>query len=180
MVIKSGKENLVLVFVIFICFAFLYVLAWSETGIWHYGILGIGVIVTVRYWIMLMRKLIMDEQGCTVSFLWFKKKYYWNQLKVKRIESYEKHQGYSIPYTGGVIFSKKSVYKPIGWTPLYYNWLFHPFSFFFVNFAVQLNLKRTKARPCPPIYEIKEEVFLSQMQEWGVELEDTRKKYRRR
>lgn len=94
---------------------------------------------------------------------------------MKRVEAYKVIYSRSgMPYTGGVIFSSRKVYKsckPTYWRhPINYN-LLHPFSFFFVCFQVDL----PKGVPDPEIYVVDEAVFIEKMRSWNVELEDTRR-----
>ncbi len=134
------------------------------------------IIAIIQALISYRRTLIMDEEGCTIKFLWFTHKYKWTELETKRIEDYTNALRYMEPYGKGVIFYKKRVRKPKWILPSHYNIFIHPFSFFFVYFDPHIDsriIKKKRAKQA--LYCVEESEFLKQMAEWGVELEDTRK-----
>ncbi len=129
---------------------------------------------TIKFWITYGRTLIMDEEGCTVKFLGFSRKYKWTELKTKRIEDYTRALSYREPYTGGVIFYKKRTRKPQWITPANYSFCVHPFTFFFVYFTPNTSAPVGSYHYRMKVYEVNENEFLNQFKEWNVELEDVR------
>ena len=111
------------------------------------------------------RTLEFSESGCVIKFLCFKKEYKWDELKTKNIEKVSHRLGCrGDSYERAVVFSKREKYH----TPeilSIISCLFSIHSFFF--FAV---LFTPKSRTSFSIYEIEEEVFMSKMEEWGVEI----------
>ena len=80
MVVKSGKGNRITgILLVLGAIVFFY----SDIEV----LVGVIVLFT-RLWMTMDRTLIMDEEGCTVSFLGFRKKYLWKNLRIKRIERY--------------------------------------------------------------------------------------------
>jgi len=150
MVNPSEKSNLT--WGIIIIFGVLFFLLWIKAFI---------------YW---FRVFVFDEEGCTVKLLFIKKKYFWKDLKCKKIAHYRQQHsrlfvgdGLSVAY-----FSKRKIRKKKSIQPELYNFLsfFGTFSFFFVNFIGEE--KNFRAR----LYNYDGEEFMKKMGEWGVELEE--------
>ncbi|MBQ3004412.1 MAG: hypothetical protein IJD88_00630 [Clostridia bacterium] len=160
---------MLLVCTILICFAFLEQ---------KFGFIATAIPVcflllfTIRFWITYGRTLIMDEEGCTVKFLCFRRKYKWTELKTKRVEDYTRALRYREPFTGGVIFCKKRTRKPKWLTPSNHCMLVHPFSFFFVYFDPHTNVPEGSYHYQIKAYVVEKEKFLKQMKEWNVDLEN--------
>lgn len=172
MVIKSEKGNKESVVIMFSCIAgFIILMAVNVKCNMGYLLACTFILFfgAMRYWIATGRTLIMNEDGCTVCFGWYKKKYKWDELKVKRMEDYRNAFGYRSPYTKGVIFSPNIIHKPKWLKPEEYSIHVHPITFFFVYFPPA---KRTRANG-PALYTVDEEVFREKMKIWNVELENT-------
>ena len=139
MVVKSGKGNRVMGIASVLI---IIILMYNDIEI----LVGTLVLFT-RLWIALDRTLIMDEEGCTVSFLGFKKKYLWKNLSIKRIEHYYYDVG-AYNYYGdsdAIVFSVHRIHKP-RWMQAYdYSFLIHPFSFLYiVLLCIQMERKIKK------------------------------------
>ncbi|MDO4337448.1 MAG: hypothetical protein Q4C91_05075 [Eubacteriales bacterium] len=145
---------------------------------------GFCIFLIINDWIIVGRTLIMDERGCTVCFLWLKKEYRWEELKVKRIEDYRKCRGRrgQPPYKGGAVFSRRdNIHRPARKDLVNYL-LFHPIiviTTFFVYFELEPEVKKKGGFTGAGIYEVDEKVFRENMKKWGVELEEPEKRYRR-
>ena len=50
-------------------------------------------LIALKMWVVYHRTIKMDKDGCTVSFLWFKKTYLWDELKTKHVENYDQRIG---------------------------------------------------------------------------------------
>lgn len=171
MIIKSEKGNMEQIVIMFGCIAAFIIL--MAVGVkcsmgFLFACAFILLFGAMRYWIATGRTLIMDEEGCTVCFGWYRKKYKWDELKVKRMEDYRNAFGHRSPYTKGVIFSPYTIHKPKWLKPDEYSKYVRPFTFFFVYFPPE---KRTRANG-PALYTIDEVVFLEKMKIWNVKLEN--------
>lgn len=132
------------------------VLAWSTM-----------IIIMTRYWIAIGRTFIMNEIGCVVILGGYRREYKWEEFKIKAIEDFSHARMTKSTYKKGVIFSVRNIHKPWWWEPTQYSWHLHPLSFVFVNFTPKGRFPGVEK-----IYEVDEDVFLRQMQEWNVELEE--------
>lgn len=177
MTIKSGKGSIAVDLMAIAMLACMFIIFLKDDVFWSMSVFCLGplTLFMIMHWFIIGRTVEMNEKGCIIHFLWYRKEYRWEELPVKRVEAYKATYGRSgMPYTGGVIFSSHKVYKPCKPTfwkhPMDYN-LLHPFSFFFVCFQVDL----PKGVPDPEIYVVDEAVFIEKMRSWNVELEDTRR-----
>ena len=114
-------------------------------------------------------ELIMDEDGCTMKYLIFKRRFLWEELKMKRVCPTGGKTTACYPYYDeGVLFALKKTKKKKISGYGYTAW--HPFSSFMVNF------KETKEPDAPEesqVYEVERDTFLRQMKEWGIKIEGT-------
>ena len=107
-----------------------------------------------------LKVLMLDNEGVTVKFLFYKKKYSWDYFQTKRIQTFAKSLS-GEPSVRGAFFSKKkkkTVIMP------HHKDLFFPFSFRYVYFATNSKLEGA------PFFEVDEKLFREKMEEWGVEL----------
>lgn len=130
-------------------------------------IFGSLSLIIIPYWIATGRTFVMNEEGCVVSILWYRKQYKWADFQVKGIEDFCHAREYKNTYTRGAVFSTRRIRKPWWWTPELYCWRLHPLSFVFVNFTPKERWFGTS-----PIYEMDEKKFMEKMKEWNVELEE--------
>lgn len=178
MTIKPSKSHVIYLIVFPLLFSALFALLLSlEFGI--YGLFAGVILYAVLFLIFLRiifvngRTIIMDEKGCVVKFMCFKKTYLWSELNTKRIFDCSCACNGQVPYKRGVVFSKrKKIRFPSFWTPSDYaiKWG-NPFSFFFLYFK-PTDENRKNASPFTNYYmiEISEEMFLVKMKEWGITL----------
>lgn len=163
--LRSKIETIFIAIVgVFLCFVIYdpdYILAISITFVAY-------ELFVLKAWAVYHRTIKMDKDGCTVSFLWFKKTYLWDELKTKHVEkNYDQRIGNRYwYYKKGVVFSKKENFKTPEFLDIfaYMNVCLNPFSFFVVLF-----------KPDPPkesagIYEVDEAEFMAKMEEFGVVL----------
>lgn len=190
-VIKSSKIQIIMILIVYIVIFVMSLVMVPDEPELIIGVMLFTGLFFFRLCVCYGRTLIMDEMGCTIRFLKIEKKYQWDELKIKRIEDFNFD---SERYESGVVFFKHPIRKPTWYGAMNYCFWVHPFSFFFVYFK-----KPPKALPegkrygkimdshltwepteTFSVYAVDEEEFLTQMKEWGVELADTRRKYRRR
>lgn len=116
------------------------------------------------------RTFIMDEEGCTVCFWKYRKKYAWEELKTRKIEEHHlpsMFRGrYSCPYLKEAIFAPHKIRKPKVIRAQLYS-LFHPLSCVYINFSIGDVPYHGR------YYEVDEVTFRQKMKEWGVDLEET-------
>ena len=130
-----------------------------------------GVYVFIKFEVFHFRKLEFDENGCTVKFLFLKKKYTWEKLKIKRLEKYESQ--YSMYQYGNgtkvAVFSPHRFLKPKSLLPVSFVIIpfVNPFNYIFINLTGNDN------NPVPKgYYEYDENEFVQKMKEWNVEFDE--------
>ena len=175
MVIKSPKENHIVISIIILCIEIASLIETKITGEFSFIIFMTLInIILVRYWISIGRTLIMNEEGCTVKFFWYSRTYSWSELETKQIEDYTHSYGGRQPYKAGAIFYHKQTKKPSWLPPDGWSVFLHPFSFVFVLFNPHVEYKAAVAYPYPDAYLVEETEFRKKMAEWNVELKDNR------
>ncbi|MDO4337444.1 MAG: hypothetical protein Q4C91_05055 [Eubacteriales bacterium] len=188
MVIKSEKGYYGYIMVGIVAIVIFIIITWDMGEVLEVKMVlcsgyAFCILLMINYWIMVGRTLIMDERGCTVCFLWLKKEYRWEELKVKRIEDYSKCMGSKGPhYKGGAVFSlRDNIHRP-AWKHLGDYLALHPIKVltsFFVYFEMKPGVKKKEGDTGYGYYEVDEKVFRENMKKWGVELEEPEKRYRR-
>lgn len=115
------------------------------------------------------RTFVFDENGCTVCFGIYRKKYSWNELKTKKIERYYGPDILggivSCPYMEVAIMAPYVIRKPRFIRAPLYSCL-HPLSCIYINFALKEGNYETGR-----YYEIDKEIFLQQMNAWSINWE---------
>ena len=118
MVFKPN-ENLVLAIILgyiftFVFLTFMMILALISNGEfwWLYILLyGLFLIVSLKMFQTYGSSLRMDENGCSLEFLWIKKKYRWCDLKTIRVEDLRATFDMSC-YEKCIVFSTKQKVRP--------------------------------------------------------------------
>ncbi len=118
----------------------------------------------VRYWAAIGKTLIISKDGCMVRWLWYRRVYSWEELKVRRC--FQVGYEYRCSATKGVEFSKKAIRRP-AWlgSAAYAIWV-HPLSYLFVYFYTG---KPSNAEI--PFYMATENEFREKLMEYGVSLD---------
>ena len=155
--IKTGNkiDMLLVILVIFIMFL---------TYLWCvFGLINIG------------RKIELTREGGTISFLWIKRRYSWEEYPVKKIERYsDRYNPWapSTPYEEGAVFSKVPVKRSKKYRPEEPRSYLtrYVFSTVWVCFRNE-ECKKRKWAYNTGLFEVDKEEFLQKMEEWGVELE---------
>ena len=171
LIVRDKNYNLYFAVYIFVCISLLliYVYGFEDVSIsfallinspaYLIGILGL---------ISTGRTFIMNEEGCTVCFWKYRKKYTWGELKTKRIESHVLPSMFRgsvfCPYLKEAIFAPYKIRKPKVIRADLYS-IFHPFSCIYVNFAIEDEKWQTGR-----YYEVEETTFKEKMKQWSVEL----------
>ena len=120
----------------------------------------------IRLLIIFGRTIDMDENGCTIKFLFFKaRRYKWSEFKTICLEDNSQRLfGRGDPYQKFVVFSTREKFH----TPelisimTYLYFCLRPFRFFVVLFRPKRKFGA---------YGIDEELFRSKMKEFGVEVQ---------
>ena len=136
-------------------------------------IVFLGILLsTISLWILWSegKVLILDETGCTVKFLKYKKYMKWDEIETKQLRV---NMGM---YYEGVLLSRCKEKPPNTGKSDWYV-LKHPLSSFQVNFTGMHNphlspnrYVSVKAEMCA----IDKELFLKKMEEWGVKIDSVR------
>ena len=136
------------------------------------------MLLGILYVVSNSKRIIMDEKGCVIEFLFlnkihfFTQKYNWEDILCVKVMDCHKicnDSRYGYPYSNVVVFSHKKVKIPKVIRPDTFSAI-RPLSFFYVYFKRDagqiMHSKRMKS------YEIDESLFREKMAEWGVELEE--------
>ena len=180
MVFKPSKESVLYIIILFsscsISFIIIGLYYSNKRNLW-WGILVLCVFFAICAFKLLMiygSTLTMDENGCTLDFLWIRKKYLWSDLKTIRVEDlratiYATHD--SSGYEKCIVFSTKARIKPFIYaTPNFrYDFFGTHFKTFFVYF-VKYN-KDGKRNDNGTLWSCEEEEMLAKLKEWGIEPE---------
>ena len=115
--------------------------------------IGICFLMITRYWIAVGRVFVLDCNGVTISFLWYKKCYAWEDFQLKKFFICKEGFGYRSPYSRGIELSYKQIRRPTWLQPIQYCFLAHPFSYIVIHFPPE------KQPPIkyPAIYESDDE-----------------------
>ena len=188
MVIKPGKYTIqyiiiseILVCVGFLLFLLLFFLH-SDFSIWLViGYVIVCLISNVPYIIASTRTIVMDETGYTVCWGHYKKYYCWDELELKQYVHYKGVYLQAFPTNcfHAAEFFPKQVRIPKRMNGHLYSVLFHPFSFVFVCFPPSKTWHTDKPvsyhKEYPIPYEVDEEFFRAKLNEWGVEMVETKR-----
>lgn len=172
MVIKPGKVVIQQMVISAICLLCLDVVVFIDSRSVALGLLFtlITFLIMLPWCIASGRTLIMDESGCTVCLLGYKRHYRWSELTTKQYIHYENCFEYRSLCTEAAEFSVKKARIP-KWMKAYtYSQFFRPFSFFFVYFPPDPRPKNEGLYPI--IYEADEQMFRAKMKEWHVEMKE--------
>ena len=131
---------------------------------WCFGIAALGILnvmLIVALWYR-SYKIIFDSEGCTRIWAKYKKRYTWERLIVRKrfISKEDKQEGVLFAIKDENIEKFKNLRK---------YFVLHPFSSFIVNFE-----KEEIAYGYLVTTAVDKEVFMRCLNEWGIELEDTR------
>ena len=136
------------------------------------GVLFLCVLLpyTLVWWFVFGKTIVLDEEGCTIKFFCFQKRYLWSDFQTKQYAKYSgSFRRYSLPYASGAEFCLKSQRKKKTMGFDAYSF-FHPWTFFFVFFSECDSKDRIKM--WYSYYVVNESEFRSKLQEWGVEMEE--------
>ena len=169
MIIKSSKKLLYVYLVSWFLLSLVPFMFLLSFGDWPQVAATVAVLlhfIMARDMLISFRTIEMDENGCTVSLLFFKKRYLWNELKTKHMEDYRDRliKGNPSGIYRGVVFSKKKNFRVPRIMHISVYWLIciNPFNFFVVFF------KPPEGFFSGGFYEVDEDVFMSKMEEYGV------------
>ena len=118
----------------------------------------------LRYATTVGKIVILDSEGCTILFLFYRKKYLWNEFTVKKLENFQGAYSYKQQPGTGAIFSIRSLRRPKRMGPSEFCMLTSPLSSFFVCFSIG------DAR-YPNSYTVDKTTFLDTLSRWGIELD---------
>lgn len=169
MKIKTDMTGMMCVIVAFLCVtlsAVLFCIQFHDAS--GLLLLIIAYPICFAYWLSVGRTIDIDAWGITVTFLFIKKHYLWNDLEVKRYINCEKSYGARDIVLSGAEFYAKPVRRPNWMKPSVYSGFFHPFSYIYVYFrSAEVDKNRY-----PLFYGINENSFKDALNQWGVIMQD--------
>ncbi len=149
-----------------ICFAIMQVVYWKNAA--GLGVCLVFLLLLIPVTISSCRTLVMDREGCTVTLLWFKRTYHWEDLQVKRYVRYDDELSFwgcrTYFNSTGAEFSLKKAAIPFKGLFRVYSLLRYPFSFFYVHFQKPRSLFSER--------EDFENAFRKTMREWQVDMQE--------
>lgn len=186
MKIEPGEEKYQQIIALFLfCIAVLFIggIRFKANIILLFFICIILCIVFMRHFIAVGRTIIMDQEGCTVIFGRYYKKYRWDELIVKRLEWFRgdghKFGVYSkmkiAVFAPHKIYKYYKNYKKGQWSASGYCMAWHPLSIIYVRLVSDIELEKVKSEKKFDnylSYVVEERTFLEKLDGWDVELED--------
>lgn len=176
MVIKteSGTVFANLLIMSILDIAIFWILVLKATNITVMTLGFVAILMNSSLWLSDMvyngRTLVMDQEGCTVIFGAFHKRYLWSDLQTRRLE-YFTRTGES---SRGVVFAKKHI-RSMNYEDPGKDALLKMFSVsFYVSFDIDdaERINKYELIPVPKYYKVDEKEFLTKMHEWGVKIEN--------
>lgn len=175
MIIKSKGNNAIIFFSIVAIIVYYFIMLFTfgkDFIIVTLLVCALLLSIIIRYWIATGKTIIINEYGCRISFLGYKREYSWYELETKYIEYYDNSIEYRTPYHGGMVFSKKEIKKPKWVKAGSYSIFIHPISVSFIYFKPERPKLYYKY---PQIYEVEENLFKEKMREWKVDIKGLNK-----
>ena len=172
MILKSDKANelfgsIIAVFnIIFIMGIVLRVMKGKFLILWLFAWVFTPYMM-MTLWLCEGKTIIMDAEGCDISFWKFRKKYLWSEFQTKRLEIYCASRGYR---KRGIVFCKKRIKSMNESHPSNYAFIRPFLSYFYVTFPAAEEDKTRGNDPEKDLCEVNEEEFISKMKEWNVRI----------
>ncbi len=173
MVVRSEKETVSYVWLCFLLLMIIALILWLGAGwqVWAAGLMLLlpSLFILLPFWVQVGKTLTFDQDGVAVCFLWLRKKYAWQELKVKRLETYP-GATYKSPYDQGMVFSGKKCRKPSRMKPTACFLFMLPLSCIYVCFRItdEKALPDKKLRAAMA-YPVDKDIFLDMLRLWQVE-----------
>lgn len=185
--IKLGKDNKIFMSLMIIIFGIMIVVMaeliqevivqGKKDNYWAVILLGICIVgvfvLAVWLWIASMRTLTLSKRGCQVSVFRHSRMYPWEELKTKRMVTYQ-YMNCKLPYKTCIELYKKKIKKiKVIYDSFYY--VFHPFAYVYIFFGEKEKLdvweKNAADARMPFLYVTDESNIIEKLHQWGVELE---------
>lgn len=173
MTIRSKENNTYIIMLIVHLIFFLVGSRFMQGNLIYFWIFAyfLSFYVFFHGWFINGKTIVMDELGCEVSFLWFKRKYSWAEFKTKRLGLYLINSGLT---RKGVVFSTKRIGEMNCSHPVSHAGFIPYLGYFYVIFPPEeknQSLKEVVHYYMIP-YEVNEEEFMKKMKEWNVWIEN--------
>ena len=180
MVFKPDKKSILYLSILFSLFSICFIIiGWyysNKSDLWWLSLVLCVFFAICEFKALLVygTTLTMDANGCTLEFLWIRKKHLWSDLKTIRVEDL-RAAIYATPDSSGyekcIVFSTKTRIKPFIYaTPHFRYDLFGTHFKTFVVYFVKYN-KEGKRNDSGALWACDEEEMLAKLKEWGVEPE---------
>ena len=169
MKIKTDTMGIMCVIAVFLCVtlsAVLFCIQFQDIS----GLLLLIITYPVCfvYWLSIGRTIEIDAFGITVTFLFYKKHYLWDDLHLKRYVDCRKCYGFKDIALSGAEFAIKPIRRPDWMKPSMYSVYFHPFSYIYVYFKPKVFVKNQY----PLFFGVDENSFKEALNQWGVNMQD--------
>ena len=169
MIIKPNAENIVLTIISLSSIAaFSFVLGVLEAWIAIIIFWSLALPFIIRTTVLYLTAMEFNKDGCVLTFLFFKKKHKWDELKTIRVEDLRACFPPEKLYDRCIVFSKKMVRPYTFLTPMNRSILFGGF---FNTFYVHFLRKGERYKKGYNFFAVDEEEILAKLKEWGVEPE---------
>ena len=182
MVIKSDKRNSLVILLEFLCiFVFSYFLFKDSQGpflILSFIIIVLYIVYVICDYILISRKFTFSIDGVEISILKYKKFYKWEEIKFRKLESYNnyrllKSNLYPVPpYKKCLKLFTKHIKNSNKRFPDSIMGLCRPLSFIYVNFLDENVEIADLKKYAPTRYVYNERDFFQKLKEWNIEIEE--------
>lgn len=178
MCIKSDKTTLLGNVIITISLVLLVIYFYFTLRMKYPIVFTILVIVLsymlIAQWFCTERTIILDNEGCTVSFLFLHRRFSWDEIQYRRYVDMKYATGSKPINDKGVEFSTRPINRPKRLMCYDFSLLFCPFSFhyFFVYFPPVLSNRKSNDL-LPNYYTVEESEFRNNMEQWDIHLTES-------
>ena len=173
MVFKPNKFFVIFLVVLSVLIISVFAFMTFDNTKWGWDYIFFILIFLILFRLILKSSytIIMDEKGCTVKFLFYKKTHKWEELKTIRIEDLSLTRDVGRVFSKCIVFSTKSKLRPFKYQSPYsryevYGNVFNTFAVYFIKYKP--NGKRADDGI---LWACDEEEMLAKIKEWGVEPE---------
>ena len=175
MTVKCSKNNYLYLALTTVCCVLAGILAWFRFRSTSAVILVTipAFLIILRFFITTSRTIIMEQEGCTIKFLWAKKTYRWDQLQTKKVINLTDYHGTYVHHARCAVLSPLYVKNPFKLMPLEYNTFYLPPNLsIWGYFFVYLDSKPKELKVSDNTYVVNETEFVRLMKEWNVDVEN--------
>ena len=135
-------------------------------------IMAFGFILSIRYWFTYGKEIELDAKGITISFLFYRKKVTWKDVKcIRTFDAYNTISHNSSLSEGLEIFLREKN-RPRWLRPDAYGFYMNSINYLFFSFSG--TEQQPKGRRLPVDYKVDERELTSILHKWGIPVEEKR------